>query len=314
VTALTAISAMQDIPREFIAGTLTTTSVPDRPIDTEQLRALMIQYGLDASLVPAKRSEVFDFQQACRSVETRRGAKVPQGPRTQIAVGEVVTNAIESVYQVTVEVRDETNRVIEHPKALRVVYDKSLTGPGDDPIRFEPIEQAYADALHDLEHVIRLRFEGTRGRLPGAKVREILRTLFRRMAATRWAYSVWYVSIAHEAELEAMRTVIKTIYAADADFSTVPILNTKGVREIIEEKVTAHVQTDVTQLMAELAKHLKPDREVKEADFKRAQGSRKALVDQAEAMMAAYGEEIASVRDALALVDEQVMAMWERIA
>lgn len=312
MSALAAINAMQDIPREYIAGSLTTTSIPDRPIDLEQLRTLMLQHGLDASLVPAKRSEVFDFQQACRSVETRRGTQ--QGPRTQIAVGEVVTNAVESVYQVTAEVRDEANRVIEHPKAMRVVYDKSLVGPGRDPIRFEPLDPNYAAALHDLEATIRVRFDQTRGRLPGAKVREILRTLFRRMAATRWANSVWYVGVTHEPELGAMRRVVKELYGADADFSTAPILNTKGVREIIEEKVTAHVQSDVANLVGELSKQLKPGREVKEADLKRAQGARRTLVEQAEAMMAAYGSEITTVRDALALVDDQVAAMWSRVA
>ena len=313
MTAVAAIDALRDIPREFIAGTLTTTSVPDRYIDLEDFRARMTAHGLDASLVPAKRSEIHDFQQACRSVETRRGAKAPQGPRTQVTVGEVVTNSVESVYQVTAEVRDETNRVIEHPKAMRVVYDKSLVGPGKDPIRFEPLDPNYAQALKDIEPVIRLRFDAARGKLPGPKVREILRTLFKRMNATRWANSVYFVSTAHEAQLAAMREVIKGTYGADGDCSTVPILNTKGVHEIIGEKVAAHVQDDVTKLMSEFAKKLTPGAAIIEADFLRAQGSRAQLVTQAEAMMAEYGEEIATVREALALVDEQVMEMWSRI-
>jgi hypothetical protein len=307
-----ALAALHDLPLDQTAGFLSTTSVPDRPVDLELLRKLMQDSGLDASLVPARRAEIFDFQQVCRSVETRRGVRAPQGSVTQIAVGEVVTNASESVYQVTVEVRDEANRVIEHPKAMRVVYDKSLAGPGKDPIRFEPLEAAYADALKDLEHKIRLRFEASRGRLPGAKVREILRTLFKRMYATRWANSVYFVGSAHEADLAAMRTVVKGLYGHDADFSTIPVPNTRGVKEILAEKVASHVQGDVMKLMGDIADKLRADGKIKSSDFERTSNVRNELVEQAEQMMKVYGSEIATVREALTLVDEQVMAMWER--
>src|SRR4051812_13034556 len=120
-TATTTFATLRDVPPELCAGVLVTTSVPDRPIDPEQLRKLLLAHNLDDALVPERKkiSEVHAFQNACRSVETRRGSKA-KGSTTTVAVGEVVTNATESVYQITAEVRDEQMLVIEHPKAMRV--------------------------------------------------------------------------------------------------------------------------------------------------------------------------------------------------
>lgn len=310
MTLMALAGSLDEIPAEYIAGTLTTTSIPDRPVDSEQLRRLMQQHGLDDSLVPAKRPEVFDFQNACRSVETRRGVRAPQGKRTQVTVGEVVTNAAESVYQITAEVRDEANRVIEHPKGMRVVYDKAFVG--QDPIRVEPLE-AFASMDPALEARIRLHFDVHRGKLPGPKVREILRTLFRRMAATRWANSVWFVAVQHAPTLEAMETVVKELYGLDADFSTIPIPNTAGVKRILGEKVIAHVRGDATKLMGEIADQLRDGKTVNERSFKRMADARADLVAQADAMQDAYGSELTGVDEALKLVDAQIREMWGRV-
>jgi hypothetical protein len=297
------------IPEEYIAGTLTTTSVPDRSIDSEQLRQLLTQHGLDSSLVPAKRPEVFDFQNACRSVETRRGVRAPKGHRTQITVGEVVTNSAESVYQITAEVRDETNRVIEHPKGMRVVYDKAVA---QNPIRVEPLE-AFATMDPDLEARVRAHFDTHRGKLPGAKVREILRTLFRSINATVWSKGVWFVGIQHASTLAAMEATLTGLYGTDSEFHTIPMLNTKGVKRILGEKVIAHVRGDAGKLMAEIGEQLSDGRSVSDKQFQRIAQARAALVEQADAMQATYGSELEGVEAALKLVDAQVMEMWSRV-
>jgi hypothetical protein len=321
MTALTptTFATLRDIPAELCAGVLVTTSVPDRPIDGEYLRALLKQRGLDDSLVPESKkiSEVHAFQNACRSVETRRGASA-KGKRTTVAVGEVVTNGAESVYQITAEVRDEVNRVIEHPKAMRIVYDKAFAGPGNDPIHVEELDPNYAQALKPLADQIQLRFDALRGRLQGAKVREILRAQFRTMFAPRWANATYFVDLAHVDKLEAMSEVIAALYKGDAKYATAPVFNTASVRSNLKVAIGEHVTDDVTQLMAAFAKKLSAKDEhgqpkkLTDREFEHANDQRAALVRQAEAMMANYGEEIATVREALGLVNEQVMALWER--
>src|SRR3954465_7404954 len=186
----TTFAPPRDIPAELCAGVLVTTSVPDRAVDGEQLRTLLLAHGLDDQLVPERKkiNEVHAFQNACRSVETRRGSKA-KGRTTTVAVGEVVTNATESVYQITAEVRDEKELVIEHPKAMRIRYQKAHAAA----IVVDDLEPAYAEALRPLADMIQLRFDAMRGRLTGAKVREILRAQFRGMHAPRWANATYFV-------------------------------------------------------------------------------------------------------------------------
>jgi hypothetical protein len=314
--ATTTFDTLRDIPAELCAGVLVTTSVPDRAIDGEQLRTLLLAHGLDDSLVPEpkKISEVHAFQNACRSVETRRGSKA-KGRTTTVAVGEVVTNATESVYQITAEVRDETNLVIEHPKAMRIRYTKALAGGA--PISVEGLEPHYAEALKPLADVIQLKFDAMRGRLTGAKVREILRAQFRDMHAPRWANAQYFVDLRHVNTIEALSKVLGNLYAGDAKYTLAPVFNTTAVRAGVKVAIGETVATDATRLMGENAKRLSAKAEGKPKkittrEFERANDLRTELVKQAEAMMSNYGEEIATVREALALLDEQVVEMFDK--
>jgi hypothetical protein len=207
----TTFATLRDIPAELCAGVLVTTSVPDRAVDGEQLRTLLLAHGLDDQLVPERKkiNEVHAFQNACRSVETR-GSKA-KGRTTTVAVGEVVTNATESVYQITAEVRDEANLVIEHPKAMRIRYKKDRVGAGN-AIVVDDLDAQYAQALKPLADKIQLLFDAMRGRLTGAKVREILRAQFRGMHAPRWANATYFVDLRHVDRLESMSKVIAELY------------------------------------------------------------------------------------------------------
>lgn len=316
--APTTFDTLRDIPAELCAGVLVTTSVPDRAIDGEHLRRLLLAHGLDDNLVPEpkKISEVHAFQNACRSVETRRGA-ASRGKRTTVAVGEVVTNATESVYQITAEVRDETNLVIEHPKAMRIRYIKARP---QDPITVDPLDAAYAEALKPLADVIQLKFDALRGRLTGAKVREILRAQFKGMHAPRWANATYFVDLRHVGALESMSKVMAELYQGDAKYSTAPVFNTASVRANLKVAIGETVTDDATKLMTENARKLaaakagEHPRKVTQAEFDRANEQRMALQRQAEAMMSNYGEEIATVREALGLVNDQLLAMFERVS
>jgi hypothetical protein len=319
--ATTTFDTIRDIPAELCAGVLVTTSVPDRAIDGEKLRALMLANGLDDALVPKPKqvNPVFAFQKACRSVETRRGSKA-KGATTTVAVGEVVTNATESVYQITAEVRDEANLVIEHPKAMRIRYVKAAP---TDPIRVDPLDPSYAAQLRPLADHIQLKFDAMRGRLDGPKVREILRAQFRGMHAPRWANATYFVDLKHVDKLEAMQRVIAQLYSDGAKYSPAPVFNTATVRENLRVAIGETVGDDVSKFVAALAKKLaeankepeagKSAKKITQGEFERAKDERKALVKQAEAMMANYGEEIATVREALELADAQVVALLEKV-
>jgi hypothetical protein len=236
-------------------------------------------------------------------------------------VGEVVTNATESVYQITAEVRDEKNLVIEHPKAMRIRYDKAFTGLS--AISVDRLDEAYAEQFHELADIIQLRFDANRGRLQGAKVREILRFLWKSMQAPRWANSVYHVDLKHADKIIAIETILREIYGAEAFCRVSPVFNTAGVRAELAVAMGVDVGADAQALVGQLAKKLaevgttpeagKKPKTITDKDFERARDARDELNRHAEAMMANYGEEITAVREAIKLVDAQVLAMFAKV-
>jgi hypothetical protein len=300
---------LDGIDPDLVAGFITTTKVPDIPTPADTFRRLLDQEGLDGSLVPNKRREADDFANACRAVETRRG-KAAKGER--VAVGEVLTNQAESIYQITREVVDAQNKVIDHEKAMKVVLDNARP---TDPLRFELLDPSHEHALKPLEDQIRARFFALRGTLPGAKVRAILRELFKQMNATRWssANSVWFVAPQHADKLEAIERVLAGAYGADAEFDLGPILNTKAVRERIKGKVGQHVSADATKLMADIAEKLQGDGDVRPGTFELVNGRARELREHADQMRELLGVEVETADEALKLVDQQLLAMWGRV-
>jgi ribosome-binding protein aMBF1 (putative translation factor) len=101
------------------------------------------------------------------------------------------------------------------------------------------------------------------------------------------------------------------------------VFNTATVRENLRVAIGETVGDDVSKFVAALAKKLaeankepeagKSAKKITQGEFERAKDERKALVKQAEAMMANYGEEIATVREALELADAQVVALLEKV-
>lgn len=309
--------AYAELPPELRAGYLVGTSVPDRPVRPEALKSLLTREGLDPNVVPQKQPEVLAFRNACRSVETRRGRT--EGKRQIVTVGEVLQNSAEAVYQITAEARDEANRVIEHRKGMRVVYDKARAGDpivGDDPIRVEPIDdpQLYR-SLSDLAHRIELTFQTQRGTVQGSKVREILRDAFAGMSGTRWAKttSLWFIAPQHKPTLDAWSRVLTDLYTGDAVCDITELPNTAGLLATLERKVGEHVQEEATKLMAEIAKTLGEGKKVNAAQFERMSKLRREIGGHAKEMQAHYGDEIDTVTAALELVDEQILEMWGRV-
>lgn len=312
MTALAdAVGILAELDPADVAGCLTSTKVPDQPTPADAFRTRLIAEGFDGSLVPAKRREALDFANACRSIETRRGAA--KGER--VAVGEVLTNSTETVYQITREIVDAQNRVIDHAKGMRVVLRPDAALTATDPITTSLFDDSHALSLKHLEDQIRARYFALRGTLPGAKVRAILRELFKGMSATRWssANSVWFVPTEHATKLEGIERVLKATYGTDCEFDTIPLPNTKGVRNLVREKVGNHSAADATKLMAEIAKKLQGDQPVRESTFNLANKQARELHEYAQRMEAMLGGEVEAVRASMALVDQQLMEMWGRV-
>jgi hypothetical protein len=294
-------------------GRLTNTRVSDRSIDGDKLRELMKAEGLPSELVPAKRAEVFDFQKACASVSARRSSKDAKGEYVEVARAKADSD--ECVYVITRCVKDPANRTIEHRKSMRVVYDKARRARGEDPISVEVMGAADYEALKHLEHKIRANFEIHRGKLPGSNVRAILRAVFAKVHATRWSTtnSVWFVPEQHASTIEAMERVLKALYGLDdVEFDSIPLYK-EDTGDIVERKVISHVRTDVSKLMAENAERLRGGDKIKQTTFERAREEREKLDGYAREMVSVVGGELDAVKEAMRLLDDQLVAMFGRV-
>src|SRR5205085_4934776 len=105
----------------------------------------------------------------------------------EIKVDEVLNADAECVYQITRMVRDRDRKVIEHPKAMKLTFDKlgQRTGANTDPISADLYEHTHEDALRGLEDKIRVGYQFNLTTTPGARVRAAVRNTLTEIHATK---------------------------------------------------------------------------------------------------------------------------------
>lgn len=302
-------------PKTQGAGFIVSTGVPDAPIDGAILKKAMLVEGLPTAMIPDVPSEVDAFMRACDAVKTKRvkGQKLT----TRITVGRVKEDVTECVYQLTVEAVDKTNRVIDHPRAMLAVYDKAA--PTGRSIRFESTDSPKYDGLDPesalrLQSAIHVHFDAHRGKLPGSRVRTILRESFRTMQATRWSNnnSVFYVPPEHADALDAMDRILTAVYGTNYEYTIGELKGTDRDMQTIADKHEASVRDEAEKMMAQLRDRLADPAQVRTNTLEKFMTQRAELAAQQTRMDALLGREQNIAEQALSLVDVQLAALTER--
>lgn len=254
-----AVTPGGDLTLDHILGFYVVSSIPDAGVSAAKLRRAWIGAGMDPALVPKTRKAVHAFQVACRSIETRRSAKNGSKRTVEVLVTEVLENADECVYQVTHQVRDKENRIIEHPKAMRVIFTKA-----DESIRWEPLDELIMDneALNNLGESIRQHFEDNANKVPGAKVRDALRRTFESLNGTTIAKGkLWFIPKAGRSSLDDLAEALASVYgkSENYEFTAIPVASTEGQRELVERHFTMNVTDECNKLLADITARLKDD-------------------------------------------------------
>jgi uncharacterized protein DUF6744 len=296
------------VEQKHLLGTLQLSRVPDTAVETNLARTLMLREGLDPDLIPAEPKPVHVFGRACRAVETRRTAVGSKTKREQIDVREVLTNSAESIYQVTRVVVDEANKVIDHPKAMRVVFD-----PSPRTIRAEPLEASHYEALRGLEDRIRDFYIDNQHKITGAKVREVMRKVLRDCHATPWC-GAYFTPIEYQGRMQALRAVIKGLYGDDGEVTIVPMLNSQALREELDRHHTRAVKAEATELMAEISDRLKQPGNVRQEMVAAKLAARRQLGEKRARMAELIGRETDAINEAVRMLDEQLEQLMERKA
>lgn len=199
---------------------------------TEAVKNAGLEDFLDA--FPESRSATDVFRSACRSVESRRGER-----DVEIAVDEIVNDANECLYQITRQVRDRTNRVIEPGKSMMLALRKSVH-------QIEVRQLGDDDALRGLEQAIREHYTANTTTVPGQKIRNGIIEVLARIGAQNVAKrkGLYFVPEQYKARdsgrlrktepvLQGLANLIDELYGQDGDLFWIPCPDTDYLRRVV---------------------------------------------------------------------------------
>lgn len=297
------------ITEDMLLGYITLFSVPDRPVRASKLTQRWMGEGLPPELIPQTRKAVNAFQVACRSVETRRRGNDTNGKRTEIEVDPVMETPDKCVYQVTSLVRDKTNEVVDHPKALRVTFDKS-----SEDITWEPLDKLFdADTVDVLGQRIKDFYDANSAKVPAARVREAIRKLMDFLDATnlrRKAGGVYFVPREGKHYLDSLANILDVLWDGDAELNLIPGIDGDDTRSMVERHFDINVTADIDEIMAAAKDALtRTNRSVRQDAVTNMLVQRKKLGERRERYADLLGNELGEIETKLELLDQQLEAL-----
>lgn len=251
-------------------GFLVWFSVPDDSVSLRRLKQQLVQAGLPMSLAPSDTKAIHVFKRAMREQEGRR--KDEDGNVTETTVAQIVETPEDCVYQISVLKRDEQERVIDYPKAMRVVFNKKT-----DDITFRPFtsEGAMTPAQRaDVADQIQAFYDKNGTRVTGARVRTVVRNFIREEEDDKReieglsgqnlrgkAGGIYFVLAEYEWALNALSTMLDEVYNSKAYLHFVPMADGEAEKEIIAQHHLANTREEMKEAMGEIKGLLSSDRE-----------------------------------------------------
>ncbi len=254
---LVAVTPGGDVTDEMLAGSYLWYSIPQQMIPLARVRKAFRDAGLDDSRLPTERRGENVAMEACKSVEK----VTTNGHREEIHSAQVVRANDMIVMQVTRHVQDKANRVIEHPKALRVIYhfDKGM-------LSFEPLDGATQAEVQSLQDDIQEHFDKNGTKVPGHQIRTVLRHYVEAAGAENMrgqSGGVYFLATrnplssssklrAHHGEsidgrefIGQVKTALNLIYGRAPEFHEIPCINDEGQREFLKRKFIENCADDL---------------------------------------------------------------------
>lgn len=309
-----AVTPGGEITLDHIMGYYTLFTVPDEPVSASKLNRLWIAEGLPHDIIPNSRSAKNAFQVAARSIENRSRRTDTKNRRIEIEVDPVTEDADRVVYQVTKLARDSRNEVIDHPKAMKLTFDKHT-----ELMSWEPLDRLTDMATSDLKglfDLIQNHYDRNAKKVPGSRVRSGIRKLLQEIGAVNirkrsGGSGVYFVPKEGKDYLDSLETVIGELYEADAaELHLIPTVSAAGQRELIERHFNANVSSEIDELMAEVAEALKnEDRNMRKDRVGNILSQRKFLGDHRERYVGLLGTNLEEMEVKLGLLDQQLEAL-----
>jgi hypothetical protein len=257
-----AITPGGPITEEMIVGDYFWFNVSQefRPFRT--IKANWLDAGLPEDRIPRDRQKHHVAQEACRSVE----GDYSNGTKRRVVVNEVLHNGAKLVYQVTLQTWDQKGETIEHEKSMRVTFSKK-TGQFET---FEALERQAYRALRPLEQQIRDHFDTHSSKIPGHKMREIIRHMLEAAGAENMSDSgrsaVYFITHDKVSLLQGVSKFLSTTYPGSnshsrASLHHVPVANDEYQREMLKRKFIENCDEDLRALRDRLIDLVKQQKE-----------------------------------------------------
>jgi hypothetical protein len=251
-------------------GFLTWFSIPDDSVSLRRLKQQLTMNGLPMSLAPKDTKALHVFQRAMREQEGRRRDEHGNVRETTVALVDETPN--DCVYQISVLKRDVNERVIDYPKAMRVIFNKKTEEISARPFVGEGALTRAEGA--ELAEQIQEFYEKNGTRVTGARVRTVVRNFIREEADEKRgieglsgenlrgkAGGIYFVLAANEWALEALSHMLSEVYNQRAYLHFVPMADGASEREIIQRHHVANTRQEMKEALGELRGLLKSDRE-----------------------------------------------------
>ncbi len=288
------------IKADDLLGFLTMFSVPDRMTDLAAITYEWDRLGLAEDLKPAPTKPLDTFALACAAVATSRNNEAGES----VLVKRASTDG--TAYQITRELRDDLNRIVEYPKAMTLEFKP-------DTEHLTVIMREDYEVLRKLEERVRDNYHAYRGQVSGRKVRGAVReTIVDKLGGTNYmGKGVYLVPREGLRVLEALRDMLGAIYNGDAPVVMIPMLNTKPNKEDLSRFHADEIRERCEALMGTIGAKLRSGGTVRSdmlANVLKQNGEIKAQRDR---IMDLVGRETQAVEDQLDLLKAQIEALMD---
>lgn len=236
-------------------------TVPDQAVPLRRLRKTWQVAGLDARSLPKDPRAKDTFKRAMREQE-KRERRYDDATRqwivTETNVTDVVETTEEAVYQISRVVRDADKRIVEFPKAMLAIFNKTNLD-----INFKTLGDVPRRELVPMMEEIHAYFDENAKSVTGAQVRTLVRNYIKNdfdeqagqvgLSGENMrgkAGGVYLVLARHADQLDALAQFLDDIYNdGRAYLYTVPLADGSSEREMIRRH---HVANTVQEIKEEI--------------------------------------------------------------
>jgi hypothetical protein len=249
-------------------GYLTWFSVPDQSVSLRTLKKTLALNGLPIGLAPKDTKAIHVFKRAMREEEGIRKDD-STGVITETDVAQVMEDFQFCIYQISMLERDQQERVVEYPKALRVIFNKQT-----EEIDYNLLGGAPGGKVIEMQERIEDFYAKNAQKVTGARVRSVVRNYIKdepdegrnvdglsgeNMRGK--AGGIYFVPAKHADALAALSNMLHELYKGHAYLHAVPLADGATERELVRRHHTANTREEMIEAIAEVRKLASSDRE-----------------------------------------------------